>query len=215
MTSHIFLDMDGTLCKSRQNATEEMMYELEQISRSRYLYIVSGAELLRMELQVPLNNVIYFSQNGNEIYDDKKILWKNEMINKKEILEHIEILKNNYPNAEIEDRGVSIVVSFTGFHAPQDIKDKFDPDRKIRMEMLRKFPHPNAYVAGLTGIDFIPKTKGENIKRYIEEYDINPTDCLYIGDALEKGANDETVVGIIPTFAVRNPEETLQFLKQI
>ena len=207
--------MDGTLCHSRQDATPKMLQELNRINEKHKIFIVSGAEMSRMLKQVPLTYTTYFTQNGNVIYDGDKIIRQNELENKMEILEHINLLKKDYPNAEVEDRGSELVVSFTGFTAPQNIKDKFDPDRKIRMEMLRKYPHPNAYVAGLTGIDYIPKTKGENIRHYLELRKIKPTDCLYIGDALESGANDATVVGIIPTFAVKNPEETLKFLKQL
>lgn len=212
---YLFFDLDGTLCPSRQNASEEMIRELERIKKTKRVLIVSGAELSRMMLQVPLKYTTYFSQNGNEIYDGDRIIRKNELTNKAEILEHIEILKKSYPNAEVEDRGSQLVVSFTGFTAPQEIKDKFDPDRKIRLEMLKKHPYPNAYVAGLTGIDYIPKTKGENIKHYLYLRKIKPDDCLYIGDALEEGANDFSVVGVIPTHAVKNPEETLEFIKQL
>lgn len=215
MTKYLFLDMDGTVCKSRQPASEEMLTELSRVNEKRKVMLVSGAELSRMEKQVPIPYMMYFTQNGNIVYNGDDIVLKNELTNKEEILAHIELLKKDYPNAEIEDRGAEIVVSFTGFNAPQEIKDSFDPDRKIRLEMLRQHPFPNAYVAGLTGIDYIPKTKGDNIQHYINLRKIKPSDCLYIGDALEKGANDETVVGIIPTFAVRNPEDTLKFITKL
>ncbi len=81
--------------------------------------------------------------------------------------------------------------------------------------MLEENPHPNAFVGGLTGIDYIPKTKGENIQKFISDGGISIIDCLYIGDALEQGMNDYSVVGVIPTFAVKNPEETLEFIKKL
>lgn len=209
----IFFDMDGTLTESRQIALPEMISELERIKEKYNIIIASGAELKRMMWQVPIPGATYFAQNGNEVFEDGKLLWKKELPNKKEILEHIELLRVEYPNSEIEDRGSELVVSFTGFYANFDIKNKFDPDRKIRMEMLKKFPHPNAYVAGTSGIDYIPFTKGENIQDYMTQNNINPIECLYVGDALEPGANDYTVCGIIPTFAVKNPTDTLKFIK--
>lgn len=207
--------MDNTLTLSRQEALPEMIKELERIKNKYHISIASGAELKRMMWQVPITDIIWLAQNGNEISGDNGIYWKKCLRDKEEILNHINILKKDYPNSEIEDRGCSIVVSFTGFHAPFDIKNAFDPDRKIRLEMLKKHPHPNAYVAGTSGIDYIPFTKGENIKNYITRFHINPTDCLYIGDALEPGMNDYTVTGVIPTFAVKNPTETLEFIKQL
>ena len=207
--------MDGTLSKSRQEASPEMVKELNRIKEKYHIFIASGAELSRMSWQVPVTDIVWFAQNGNEVVGDMDVYWKRELPDKQDVLNHIDILKKEYPNAEIEDRGCSIVVSFTGFHAPFDIKDAFDPDRKIRLEMLKKHPHPNAYVAGTSGIDYIPFTKGQNIQRYLQIKNIKPHDCLYIGDALEPGANDYTVVGYIPTFAVRNPEDTLRFIKQL
>ncbi|MFA5095319.1 MAG: HAD-IIB family hydrolase [Candidatus Paceibacterota bacterium] len=216
---YLFLDLDGTISKSRQKAEINMLRELQRISKKYKIFIVSGAEYSRMLLQAPVKNVVYMAQNANDVRKNGKVLWTNQLSNKKDILEHIKLIAKKFGfklgEDNIEDRGSQIVVSFTGFRAPQELKNKFDPDRKIRMEMLRKFPHPNAYVAGLTGIDFIPKTKGENIQKYLKLMKIKSSDCLYIGDALEKGANDESVCGIIPTFAVKNPKDTLQFIKQI
>ena len=216
---YIFLDLDGTISKSRQSAEIKMLKELDRISKKYKIFIVSGAEYSRMLLQAPVKNVIYMAQNANDVHKNGKIIWTNKLSNKKDILDHIKLIAKKFKfklgEDNIEDRGSEIVVSFTGFHALQEIKNKFDPNRKIRMEMLQKFPHPNAYVAGLTGIDFIPKTKGENIQKYLKLNKIQSSDCLYVGDALEKGANDESVCGIIPTFAVKNPKDTLQFIKQL
>lgn len=215
MNKFLFFDLDDTLTLSRQEALPEMIKELNRIKNKYQVFIASGAELSRMQWQVPITDIIWFAQNGNEVSGDNEIFWKKELYNKEEILEHINILKKDYPNAEIEDRGCSLVVSFTGFHAPFEIKNAFDPDRKIRLEMLIKHPHTNAYVAGTSGIDYIPFTKGENIKHYLKIKNINPDNCLYIGDALEPGANDYTVVGVIPTRAVKNPTETLEFIKTL
>ena len=212
---YIFFDMDGTLSESRQEASPEMVEQLNRIKKIYKVIIASGAELKRMQWQVPVTDITFFAQNGNQVFEDWNILWTKELKDKKGILKHINKLKKNYANAEIEDRGSELVVSFTGFHADPAIKNKFDPDRKIRFAMLKKHPHPNAYVAGTSGIDYIPFTKGENIQDYILNKGIKPSDCLYIGDALEPGANDYTVVGIIPTFPVRNPSDTLNFIKQL
>jgi len=42
----------------------------------------------------------------------------------------------------------------------------------------------------------------------------NKKGCLYIGDALFPGGNDETVVGVIETKSVRNPEDTFTLLEE-
>jgi hypothetical protein len=40
-------------------------------------------------------------------------------------------------------------------------------------------------------------------------------DCLYIGDALFPGGNDETVVGVIPTQLVKDYHATYTYLSSI
>lgn len=209
--------MDNTLTLSRQEALPEMVRELERIKKKYHISIASGAELKRMQWQVPVQHISWFAQNGNVLFENNEIVWTNELPDKEEIYSHMNLLVNayceKYPDYEIEDRGSQLVISFTGFQAPFGIKHTFDPDRKIRLGMLDKFPHPNAYVAGSSGIDYIPFTKGQNIKKYLDRFHINPTECLYIGDALDPGMNDHSVAGVIPTFAVKNPTETLEFIK--
>lgn len=216
---YVFFDLDGTLCESKQNLKMEMLRALNKLNERKKVFIVSGAELSRMLIQAPLKWVTYFAQNGNEIYDGISIIRKNELTNKAEILEHINKIakhcKIEITEDMIDDRGSQISFSFVGHNAPFSEKAAFDPDRKKRMEVLNKFPFHNAFVAGTTCIDYIPKTKGENIEHYISLRKIKPSDCLYIGDALEEGANDYTVVGVIPTKAVKNPEETLELIKTL
>lgn len=211
--------MDNTLTLSRQTALPGMVEELNRIKTKYNIAIASGAELQRIKIQVPVSDITFFAQNGNHLVEKGETIWERELTDKEEIYNHITLLvneyQNQYPHYEIEDRGSQIVISFTGFNAPFDIKNTFDPDRKIRLEMLKKFPHPYAYVAGSSGIDYIPFNKGYNIREYIQEKNINPSECLYIGDALDPGMNDYSVVGIIPTLAVKNPDETLAFIKQL
>lgn len=215
---YLFLDLDDTLCLSRQEVKPNMVAELRRLSENYKIAIVGGRTVEDMMAQIPLN-LLFMGQNGNIIHQYGGIHWTNELSNKEKIYEHVNLLAKEYNfkigDDMLEDRGSQIVVSFVGFHAPYEIKQKFDSDRKIRLEMLKRFPHPNAYVAGTTGIDYIPKTKGENIQYYLELEGIKPTECLYIGDALDKGCNDYSVCGVIPTFAVKNPDDTLKFIKEL
>lgn len=216
---YIFIDLDGTLCESKQNVKLDMLRELEHINESRRIFIVSGAELSRMLTQAPLKYVTYFSQNGNYQYDGDRVIRENKLTNRDEILKHIHTialdLKLEITSDMIDDRGSQISFSFVGHNAPFEAKKQYDPDRSRRMEILKKYPFPNALVAGTTCIDYIPKTKGENIEHYLKLRKIKPSDCLYIGDALEEGANDYSVIGVIPTHAVKNPQETLEFLRTL
>ena len=68
---------------------------------------------------------------------------------------------------------------------------------------------------GTTTFDFTiaGKDKGFNILRLIRHEGWKKEDCIYIGDALFAGGNDETVIGVIPTHAVKDPDDTFDFVK--
>lgn len=221
MKKYLFFDLDETVTESKQKATPEMLAELSRLIKELDKYkvtIVSGAEIERMKIQVPLD-VMFMSQNGNRIYENNKLVLENKFENKEAVYKHIDILlkETNIPLKEdmVEDRGSQISLSFIGHHAPLEEKKKFDPSKQKRTQLLLKHPFPNAFIGGTTCIDYIPKTKGDNIKRYIEDNGINRIDCLYFGDALQGMGNDATVCGIIPTFEVKDPLDTFNFIKNI
>ena len=67
---------------------------------------------------------------------------------------------------------------------------------------------------GTTCFDFFlrGKNKGYNVLRLIKKKDWRNTECVYVGDALFPGGNDETVIGVIPTHPVQGPDETFAFI---
>lgn len=213
---YLFFDLDGTLCESKQLVEPKMLCELERLNERFKVVIISGAELIRMKTQAPLSYVVYMAQNGNQAFDER-FLWTNELKNKDKILEHINLLAQvmgiKITDDMIDDRGSQISLSFVGHHAPLAEKKKFDPDRKIRIALLEKYPFKGAVIGGTTCIDYIPFTKGENISRYLSLRKIRPYRCLYFGDAFMNYGNDSTVCGIVPTFQVKGPLDTLNFVK--
>lgn len=219
MIKYLFFDLDGTLCESKKNLKEDMLFELGRLSKKYSIIIVSGAEISRMLVQAPLKYKTFLSQNGNEAYENEILLWSNESTNKKEIMQHItqcvDELQIKIGEDMIDDRGSQISFSFMGHHAPLEVKQKFDPTRKIRSDLLYKFPFQGAVIGGTTCIDYIPYTKGENIARYLFNKDIQPHECLYIGDAFMNHGNDATVLGVIPIHQVSSPLETLNFIKNL
>lgn len=217
--THIFSDLDGTLCESKKELQFDMLQELGRLSKKYEIVLVSGAELSRMLIQAPLKYGVFMSQNGNEVYTNDKVLWKNDFKNKDNVLEHIRKVSKELDvkvtDDMVDDRGSQISFSFIGHHAPLEVKKKFDPDRVIRAKLLDKFPFNGAVIGGTTCIDYIPHTKGENIARYLKLKNINPDKCIYFGDAFMKYGNDATVKGVINTLEVANPEELMVQLKQL
>ena len=70
---------------------------------------------------------------------------------------------------------------------------------------------------GTTCLDFFlrGKNKGYNVLRLIKKEGWLHEDCIYVGDALFPGGNDETVLGVIPTHAVKDPDETFAFVQSL
>lgn len=219
MFKYLFFDLDGTLCESKKEIKEDMLLELGRLSKKYGIVIVSGAELSRILIQAPIRYATFLSQNGNEAYENQKLLWLNDFKDKELVKEHIDLcakeMKVKIGDDMVDDRGAQISFSFIGHHAPLETKKLFDPTRKIRSDLLYKYPFKGAVIGGTTCIDYIPYTKGDNIKRYMELKGIKQQECLYIGDAFMNYGNDSTVMGVIPIHQVRSPLETLEFIQQL
>lgn len=208
----IFADLDNTICESRQKISKEMKKVLSKLD----LIVISGASREQMKLQLDGLKCEIMAQSGNDTS-----LWQNKL-NKKEIIEienHIHKFSNIYPD-QLENRGCQIAFSFVGHHAEIENKKAFDPTRKIRKTLLKRIPFQSktliCKVAGTTCLDYTKRdgTKGKNIEKWIKEKRLKKKDCVYFGDALFKGGNDESVKGVIKCVEVANPTDLLLKLKK-
>lgn len=210
----LFLDMDGTVTESRSRISLEMY---EELSRFNDVVIVSGASKEQMRSQVLNLEWKIMAQNGNDTPLWTRHLYEHQ---KEEIQHHINQFAK-IGNDQLEDRGCQISYSFVGHHAPLELKKQYDPTRERRLKILTDYPFQSetveVKVAGTTCLDYYPKghNKGTNIAEFIKQMGWDKDDCLYIGDALFPGGNDETVVGVIPTKSVKDPADTLAFLKTL
>lgn len=206
----IFFDMDGTVCESKEIATQEMLKKLQ----STKFIIVSGQTVEHMRYQIPKLDEVFLAQNGNHAVEIRggveKEIWKHELspLQRQNILAHVKSYAD-VKDDQLEDRGCQISYSFVGHNADINLKRKFDPDGSKRVKILEKYPFDGAYVGGTTTIDYIPINKGQNITAYCKLKGINPFETFYVGDALFPKGNDESVQAVMPTFCVRNPAETL------
>jgi len=226
---HIFFDMDGTVTRSCTVATPEMKDALQCLRNSnRDVVIVSGQTVSMIKNNVPHTSFI-LGQNGNHAMetDADRELW-NETLSaseKKSILEHIASIPRDWEvddeNDLVMDRGPQISYSLLGYHADKDKKEAFDPTGEKRKFLLEKTPFISetleVKIGGTTTLDYIKKGfhKGFNIEKLITHNGWNKDDCLYIGDALYEGGNDEAVIGVIDTLHIANPEETLKKIQEI
>lgn len=223
---------------SRTEMTPAHKILFKQLCDTKDVIVVSGAQESQIRKQIPDSMGAHFyvlGQTGNQAIDrDGSGLWKEIFTDEqtKETLAFIEILKKEFnlsvtnPDDLIELRGSQISYSPIGHHETLDKKYSFDPGAKKRREML------TLHVADVQklnsiGIDVVPggttcfdfflagKNKGFNVARLIEHQKWNKEECVYVGDALFPGGNDETVVGVIPTLAVKDPDDTFRFVKDL
>lgn len=223
---HLFFDMDQTVAPARQPILPEM-YELLN-SLPQTIIIVSGQEVSKIGWQSNDLPAYTLGQNGNHATDiENNELWNVPLdeAHRQEILQHInaivEILDHdlNHEWNPIEDRGAQITFSPIGNTAPVEHKMSYDPDRKKREEYMQKVPFESedlvVKIGGSTSLDYIHKDrhKGTNVQKLIDLMGWKKDECVYFGDGLYPGGNDEAVIGVIETIAVRDHLDTYEKLR--
>ena len=224
---HLFFDMDKTVAPARQPILEEMYSLLSSLSHS--IIIVSGQEVPKIEWQSNNLMSIRLGQNGNHAVDvDGTELWNIPLTDEhqQEIINHIELLKGLIDHemrdewTPIENRGSQITFSPIGNTAPVDVKMSYDPDRKKRDLLLEKIPFVSdeliVKIGGSTSFDYIHKDrhKGSNVDRLIALKGWDKDECVYFGDGLFPGGNDEAVIGVIDTHPVNDHLHTYELLQK-
>jgi phosphomannomutase len=218
---HLFFDMDQTVAPSRQPILPEMYQLLDSLAQD--IIIVSGQEVEKINWQS--NNLPSYTlgQNGNHATDiENNELWNVPLDenHRAEILSHINKLialldhDINQDWNPIEDRGAQITFSPVGNTAPVEVKATYDPDRQKREALLAEVPFVSddlvVKIGGSTSLDYIHKDrhKGANVQKLIDLMSWNKDECVYFGDGLFPGGNDEAVIGVIETVAVKDHLDT-------
>jgi phosphomannomutase len=222
----LFFDLDNTLTRSRTKITPEMKELLGSLPYD--IIVISGASVDQLKYQLDGLSCYTLGQNGNHAVHGDLELWRDPLTpdDIREIEAHIASLPHvaEIPDISdlIENRGSQISYSIYGHHAPVAVKEKIDPDQALRIGLLAQHPllsdNIEVKIAGTTCLDYFKKgrNKGYNVTRLAEYMGWNLDTCLYFGDALFPGGNDETVIGIIDTESVTDPDDTfrkLQLLK--
>jgi HAD superfamily hydrolase (TIGR01484 family) len=236
MSKHVFFDLDNTLTKSRRPIQKEYEPTFEELCRERDVIIVTGGtdEHIQQQLGPATHRYFILGQSGNHaMHKNGTELWREELSEKqlRAIYVFIDLLKAAFavPVRDeedlVENRGAQVGYSVIGYHEDPAKKDAFDPGFSRRKEMLAKFPKEHAMLkkvgievlpAGSSGFNFtlIGKDKGVNVARLIDHEGWKKEECLYVGDALGPGENDFSVVGVIKTQQVKDPDDTFLYIEQ-
>jgi len=225
---HLFFDLDETIAPARQPILADMYDFLA--ARSEDLIIVSGQTVEKIKWQSNELPAIRLGQNGNVAVDlDGTPLWDVPLddLHRQEILRHIAAVTaqlEQVPNPDwvpVEDRGAQITFSPIGNQAPVDIKRAYDPDRAKRFALLAAVPFVSedliVSIGGSTSFDYIHNNrhKGTNVQRLLDLKGWQKEDCVYLGDGLYPGGNDEPVIGVIETIAVTDHLDTYRRLQSL
>jgi phosphomannomutase len=235
MLKHLFFDLDDTLTPSRTAMRSEHIPLFIELCKKKDVVVVSGAQESQMRKQIPSEaSGLYYllTQNGNRaIAKDGTILWSEQFTPTQEEAiyafiktVHDELALNiKDENNLVEHRGSQISYSLIGHDEDRAVKKAFDPDaakrkailaaHKSNVDQLRELG-VEITAGGTTCLDIflLGKNKGFHVPRLIESQGWSKEDSLYVGDALAPGRNDESVIGVIPTHAVANPDETFYFI---
>lgn len=234
MTKHVFFDMDDTLTLSKSVMDEEHVPLFIALCEKSDVIVVSGQDEKNIRRQVPHGSYYLLTQNGNHaIGKDNSVLWHEEFSQEQKDAIHSFIktvhdelaLDVKDENDLVEDRGSQISYSLIGHHEDVPKKKAFDPDASKRIQIMReraaeigalKKLGVEMSAAGTTCFDImlLGRNKGFNVARLIEREGWSKNDSLYVGDALEPGRNDESVIGVVPTHAVKDHNETFRFIKE-
>lgn len=237
-------DLDGTLAPSKAHLEGDMASVLTGLLNYIPLAVVSGASKDQFRIQflnylntnsVNFSNLYIFPENGASLEVYKNNEWvtqyedKFDNLESDKIINALDIIINKYSLSKdlgygnlIENRGSQITMSALGQNAPLELKEKWDPEQKIRRKMKNDLdemiPGFEIRIGGSTSIDITKK--GENkavaIKNFIKILNLSKEDVIYFGDALFPGGNDEIVKETgVSCRQVSNPQDTIKVIRDI
>jgi len=242
MKKLIVFDLDGTLGESKSSLDSEMTALIHDLLSVVKVAVISGGDWLQFEKQVlsglphdkRLENLSILPTCGTKFYqygtDWKKIYSedftaeeKKKIISSlKKALEASGFKIKKLWGEEIEDRGSQITFSALGQQAPNEEKEKWDPDftkrKKIKVILDTLIPGVSVRLGGETSIDVtkpgIDKAYGIRKLRDILGIEIN--EMIFVGDTLFPGGNDYPAeeAGVV-SIRVKNPSESKRVIETI
>lgn len=239
----IIADIDDTICPSTKPIAPEMAREIDRIvSSGREFAFISGSSVDQISGQVDATlrtphhilgatgtHYVQVRYEGGQAVRREIHREGFSSSDKAEILRVVEELIAKFDirplttkEDQLQDRGSQITLSAVGRHAPEDAKRSYDPDgakRKAWVEFLKarlgdRFTYR---IGGTTSVDITGRgyDKAWGIRKFLAHNGIPAGEVLFFGDKLGPEGNDFPALSVVDCIEVRNPDHTLEILKQM
>jgi phosphomannomutase len=228
-------DMDGTLTPSRQPMEKEFAKWFKKFIDRNDAYLVTGSDLDKIKSQIPnricKNMKGIFAVMGNEYYERNKLIYKNDFVFDKKLLQMLEDFRKNtkypyklYPNY-IEFRTGMINFCVVGRDCPPEESNRYKGwddiagERvAIQKSLTPLFPNLDFTIGGAISMDIVPKGKGKEQVADVLRNKFPDSLIIFVGDRTEKGGNDYSIaqrlleLGNSKIVPVDNPNDTMKKL---
>jgi len=229
-------DVDETLAESFQPPSHSIITKLESLLERLPVAIITGAGFSRIDQDflVPLARSPHVSRlyvlpnssaqayswadGWNEEYNQSFSTEERDRIKVvfARASEEVPLIRDTQHYGErLVDREAQIAFTVVGLDAPQEVKMSWDPNaakrHEIRKYLMRHLPEFDVRTGGASTIDVTRKdiTKAYGVMWLAERLKMQPSEMLYVGDALYDGGNDAAVIPTgIQTRKVSGPAET-------
>lgn len=207
MTAFLF-DIDNTLTPPRQKIDPSFSTFFLDWMRNRDVYLVTGSNERKISEQLPhsvLSRCVgIFSNMGNKLTIDDKLIYENLWRPKLELLKHLSEQRENSPysnkKADWWEARIGMMNYTTAGRSSttheRDLYEEWDAEngerRRIASKLMGKFPELEAKLGGQISIDVQPKGHNKSLaSKWIRK---NKTkDMVFFGDKCFEGGNDYDV----------------------
>lgn len=240
----VLFDLDNTIAESFQPPHPHVASRLHELLKSMPVAIMSGASFERMEKDLlpalphdaDLSQLYIFSDTAAQCYINDAGAWKSiykftftateyeEIMGAfKEALAETSVLQDSKQWGDLFlARDTQVTFAGLGVNASPEMKAAWDPDRskreKLKGSLDQRLPELDIRISGRTAIDITRKgiDKAYGVKWLAERLGVEPSEMLFVGDALYSGGNDCIVIPTgIKTIEVAGPHETAEVIDSI
>ncbi len=235
----IVADVDDTICHSCQQITPEMAQQINLMIKRGYQFaFISGtkAEDLKKMISSRVTEEHHLLATTGTKYalmkNQQESVIYNQSFNadqKKEIFAAFEKLIAQFniqslttKEDQLQDRDSQITLSAIGRHASTELKAQYDPDGQKRQEWIKFMQQDlgekyDIKIGGTTSLDVTKKglDKEWGIRKFAQQNNLALNQIIFFGDKIYLGGNDYPATKVVDCVSVKNPEETLQKLKEL